>query len=50
MWIFYVLGYLVFSWVVLGVIALYERGKIKWVQSLAETIWGVIYYLISKIL
>ena len=41
-------GYLVLSWVILGIIALYEEGRIKWVITLAEQVWGTIYCLFDK--
>ena len=40
MWIVYMCGYLVLSWVILGIIALYENGKFNWVVPLIEQIWG----------
>ena len=38
-------GYLVLSWVILGIIALYEKGKFNWVVPRIEQIWGTIYCL-----
>ena len=48
MWVLYMFSYLVLSWVVLSIIALYEKGRIKWVITLAEQVWGTIYCLFDK--